>query len=151
MENCTRRDFLKTTAVGAAGLALMSTAVGCAAEGKPDAPAAAAGASQSITAAQYNEKWAFEIPPEPIADEDIAETFEAEVIVVGSGTAGLVAANSLLDQGVDVLLFSASSIPVSRGGSNHAVMSKCKERFGLPADDEMLFEREIINNGMAVD
>jgi fumarate reductase flavoprotein subunit len=170
----TRRDFLKGTAAGIAGITTAGLTFGCA--GKPAAESTEAGTSSAaataetaekttaagemadwqtgtggITSEQYRAKWNFEIPPEPISDEEIAETIEAEVIVVGAGTAGLIAANSALDEGLDVCLITASSIPIYRGGSNHAVMSKTKEKFNLPPDDEMLFEREIINNGMSVD
>ena len=96
-------------------------------------------------------KWSFEIPPDPIPDNQIAETIEAEVIVVGAGTAGLITANSALDKGLDVRLISASSMPIYRGGSNHAVMSKAKKRLGLEAGDSVLFEREIINNEVTAD
>lgn len=150
----TRRDLFKGGAVVAASLAAAGVVgvTGCSPSGGQAAGSGAAqgGATQpGITAAEFNAKWAFEVPPAPI--ENIAEEIEAEVIVVGAGTAGLVCANSLLEEGVDVLLITASTTPISRGGSNHATMSKVKKRFDLPKDDELLFEREIIENGMGVD
>lgn len=161
--NLTRRDFLKGTAAGFVGLTAAGLTTGCssnspaAESSESDAASTAAqmadasSGMEGITSDQYRAKWNFEIPPEPIGDDEISETVEAEVIVVGAGTAGLVTANSALDEGLDVCLITASSIPIFRGGSNHAVMSKVKERFDLEPDDEMLFEREIINNGMSVD
>ncbi|MBR2834459.1 MAG: FAD-binding protein [Coriobacteriales bacterium] len=142
-KNISRHDFLKGTALGAAGVA----AGACV----PMAAPALAETESGMNAEKYLGKWDFEIPPAPIPDSDIAETIEAEVIVVGAGTAGLVAANSAMDEGLDVILISASSMPIYRGGSNHAVMSKCKERLGLPIDDELLFQREMLNNGMNID
>ena len=141
-KNISRRDFLKGTAVGAAGIAAAAYA--------PSVQVHAEGES-GMDSAKYLGKWDFEIPPAPIPEEDIAETIEAEVIVVGAGTAGLVTANSCLDEGLDVLLISASSMPIYRGGSNHAVMSKTKEKYGLEKDDVLLFQREMLNNGMNID
>ncbi len=102
-----------------------------------------------MTAKEYFSKWSFEIPPEPITD--IAETIEAEVVVVGAGTAGLVTANSAADAGADTILISASSIPIGRGGSNHAVYSKAKERLNCPKDPAVDYEKEIRVNGSLVD
>ena len=98
-----RRDFLKgavVTGALAAGGALAGCAPaakeGNAANGTAAVPAEGA-ASEYLTAASATQKWAFEIPPEPITD--IAETVEADVVVVGAGTAGLVTAYSALQQG----------------------------------------------------
>ena len=112
-----RRDFLKG-AVATGALAAGGALAGCApaakegnaANGTAAVPAEGA-ASEYLTAASATQKWAFEIPPEPITD--IAETVEADVVVVGAGTAGLVTAYSALQQGLDVVVVTASSIPIS--------------------------------------
>ena len=122
-----RRDFLKgalaTSALAASGAAL----AGC-------APAQGAGSASSsdakdqgelLTANNYQErKWSFEIPPEPVADDDIAETITHDIVIVGAGMAGLCTAVSAAEKGADVVVFSASTKPISRGGSNHAIGSK---------------------------
>jgi succinate dehydrogenase/fumarate reductase flavoprotein subunit len=147
-----RRGFVfGATALGAGltlGLAGCSQPNGSGAGNTTDG---ALGSSEGMTAGKYLETWSFEIPPAPIAEDEIAETIEADVIVVGAGTSGLVAANSALDHGLNVCLITASSIPVYRGGSNHAIMSKTKRSFNLEPGSELLFEREIICNGMSAD
>ena len=77
------------------------------------------------------EKWAFEIPPEPIPEEDIVETITHDVIVIGSGMSGLCCACSAQHFGADVMLFSAGSKPYARGGSNHAIGSKYQKELGI--------------------
>jgi fumarate reductase flavoprotein subunit len=157
-ENVSRRTFLAS--MGAAGIAVGANLMGCGSE--KDSPLsqstseseqldALTSVQEAMTAEQYKGKWSFEIPPEPIGDDAIVETIETDVVVLGAGTSGLVVANSLLDAGIEVCVVTASSIPIFRGGSNHAVMSKAKKRLGLEADDPTLFDREIIGNGVLVD
>ena len=44
-------------------------------------------------------KWSFEIAPDPIADEDIAEVVEDDIIVVGAGMAGICTAAAAAEVG----------------------------------------------------
>lgn len=136
-----RRTFLKGSAVAGAASAIGMTASAALAEE----------ASRGITADDVTGRWAFEIAPEPIADESIAQTVKADIVVIGSGTSGLVAANSALDEGADVVLISASSIPISRGGSNNAVYSKVMERAGLPRQSIEDYREEMLANYNFID
>ena len=68
------------------------------------------------------------IPEKP----DISCPLEADVVVIGAGTSGLITANSAMDEGLDVVLISASTKPISRGGSNGAAYSKAMRREGYP-------------------
>ena len=104
-----------------------------------------------MNADAYFGKWGFEIPDEPIAEADIAETIEAEIVVVGAGTGGLAAANAAVEEGANVVLLSASSKPISRGGSNHAAYSKAMEAAGIPRNDPAFYEKELQANGARVD
>ena len=142
-----RRDFLKgalaTGALAATGSALAACSPsGGAASGAASA-GSAAGASDVLTADSYQQmKWSFEIPPEPVADADIAETITHDIVVVGAGMAGLCTAVSAAEQGADVIVFSASSKPISRGGSNHAIGSKYQKAKGIDYSPETA--REIV-------
>ena len=76
-----RRGFLSGAALGAVSLGLLG---GCAPKdmvqtGQETAPTAAEG--EVVQTLENPAKWSFEIPPEPVADSDIAETFTADVIV----------------------------------------------------------------------
>ena len=125
----TRRNFLFGAALAGAGVAAAGMA-GCAGEPSGGSGEASSGGTGGSGAAQsgdgmnaetYFGKWAFEIPDAAITD--IAETIEADVVVVGAGTGGLTVANAVAEDGGNVVLISASSKPISRGGSNHATYS----------------------------
>ena len=164
-----RRSFLSGAAAAgvgaAAGLAVASSTKAFADEAEEaEAEAEEAEAETEEAAAEestesssgmngdkYFDKWDFEIPEEGITDDEIAETIEAEIIVVGAGTAGLVTANSAAEEGADVVLISASSAPVARGGSNHAVYSKTMEELGVEPNDISFYEKEMKANGSHVD
>lgn len=145
-----RRDFLKgalaTGALAATGsaLAACSPSGGAASEGSAASAGSASSASSDVlTADGYQQmKWSFEIPPEPVADSDIAETYTHDIVVVGAGMAGLCTAVSAAEQGADVIVFSASSKPISRGGSNHAIGSKYQKAKGIDYSPETA--REIV-------
>lgn len=166
-QGISRRDFLKGAAAGAVSVAAMGVLGGCsssAAETQAttdaapettattDAPvettaapetvaATAAPASESgaLTAAKSLEKWEFEIAPDPIPEDQITETIEDEIIIVGSGMSGLTTAFSAQQSGASVTLFSGSSGPISRGGSNFAANSKVMESFGIEKFDPTQF------------
>ncbi len=84
-------------------------------------------------------KWGFEIAPDPIADSDISETVEDDVIVVGAGMAGICTAAACAERGGSVTLFSASSAPISRGGSNFSAYNKVIEEYGIERLDPVPF------------
>ena len=98
-----------------------------------------------------SEKWGFEIPDEPIAEADIAETIEAEIVVVGAGTGGLAAANAAVEEGANVVLLSASSKPISRAAQT---MPHTRRRWRLRAFRAMtlrFMKKELQANGARVD
>lgn len=156
-----RRDFVKGSAAGMAAVTAGSVLAGCApktastevaASAESGAAAASAAAVDVMNAATAAKKWSFEIPPDPIPDSDIANTIETEIVVVGGGTAGLVTANSAAENGAKVVLITASSIPISRGGSNHAVYSKVMEKAGFkPYDAGVFYKKELSNASYNVD
>lgn len=136
-----RRDFLKAALVASAAATAGAGLAGC--NPKEQGAATEPQSSDTITADVLNQKWSFEIPPEPIAESDIAETIEADVIVVGAGASGLVTANSAAEEGLRIVLVSASEKPVSRGGSNNAVYSKTMQSAGLPRTSVWDIQKEI--------
>lgn len=141
MANISRRAFLKGAAASAAGAAALGVL----------GTAAAAETNDVMTAELAKKQWGFEIPPEPVAQSEIVESFTAQVVVVGAGTAGLMAANSCIDQGLSVILISASSVPCCRGGSNCASYSKAMEAAGIPKVSPWIVQKEIMANYNAVD
>ena len=96
-------------------------------------------------------EYSFETPQDAIPDNRITDIIEAEVVVVGSGTAGLVCANSAVENGLKVILISASSCPVARGGSTHAIDSKLMRGLGIDYDVARNFKQEMDRAGGRID
>ena len=95
--------------------------------------------------------YSFEIPPDAIPDDQVADLIETEVVIVGAGTAGLVCANSAVEHGLKVILISASSCPVARGGSTHAINSKLMRELGIDYDVARNFKQEMDRAGGRID
>ena len=144
-QGISRRDFIKGAAAGAVGLAAAGMLGGCASDNDAKTPeASSAPVNNDVLTADMmaQKKWSFEIAPDPIPDSEIKETIEHDIIVIGSGMAGLCTMCSAMEQGADVLMFSAGSQPYSRGGSNHAVGSKYQKAKGIDYSPEIA--REIV-------
>ncbi len=95
MANISRKDFLKGTAAGALSLAV-----------------AGLGANAFADEAAATE-WSWETYPGDITPDEVVET---DVVVVGCGFAGSVAAVSAAEQGVKVVVVDKASMPSGRGG-----------------------------------
>lgn len=133
-----RRSFVAGAAAAGAAVAGASMAAGAASADEAAAPA-------GVTA---DSKWAFEIAPDPIADDQIAETKQADVVVVGCGMSGMVTAASAAEGGLSAIIVTASEAAVSRGGSNNAIYSKVMEDMGLPKVDADWYRTQyMVNNG----
>ncbi len=84
-------------------------------------------------------KWSFEVAPDPIPESEIAEVVEDDIIVIGGGMSGFCTAASAAEQGASVTLFTASSTPISRGGSNFSAYNKVIEEYGIERLDPVPF------------
>ena len=139
-----RRAFVKGAGASiAAGLmaagATSALAEEAAEESAAEQPAAPSASGEPMTAEAFNNlTWSFEVPPEPVSNDQITQTITDDVIVIGLGLspASLTAA-SILGHGGSCTLFSAGTKAVSRGGSNHAVGSKTQERLGIDYTPEV--------------
>lgn len=152
IKGLSRREFIKAASVGASTLAVGGVLSGC-------APKTAAVVTEQPSASVEQtgstaQKYSFEVPPAPISDSQISNTVETEIVVVGSGTAGLVCANSAVDHGAKVILISASEGNISRGGSNHAMNSKLMQanadKFPIP-DISKTIRTELLANSYNID
>lgn len=104
---------------------------------------AAAAAAAPAIAEEAAGKWSFEIAPEPIADDQVAQTYVADIVVVGAGLAGVVTAVSAAEAGASVILVTASSTAISRGGSNFGLNSVYQQEKGIQLSDDQT--REMIH------
>lgn len=109
-----RRSFLKGTIVSAAGALSVAALGGCAPASKTNNESLSSTGETASTNATAAGRYSFEVAPDPITD--VAEAQEADVVVVGAGTSGLVTALSSLQHGLSVVVVTASEAPVSRGG-----------------------------------
>ena len=113
----TRREFMKGAAAGAAGVAAMSVT------GLPVL------ADEEMEMAA-EPKWSWEVKPDPIPDDEIVETIEAEVVVLGAGTAGVAAACSCAENGLDTIVVEKTELPNGRGGGVGACNSRLNKELG---------------------
>lgn len=92
MTNVSRRNFLKGAAAGSVSAAALSLLGGY-------APAATqAFADEGETALSWK------IAPEPVSEDAITATYEADAIVVGHGHAGITACREIAEEGKKVIL-----------------------------------------------
>ncbi|BAK44756.1 FAD-binding protein [Eggerthella sp. YY7918] len=146
MESISRRSFVS----GAAATGILATfggLAGCA----PQAVDSKANSNSEgiLDANSLEQKWSFEVPPEPISDSDVAETYSAEIVVVGSGLAGMVTAVAAAEDGADVIVVSASSKGISRGGSNFGFGTKAQQAhdISITKDDMRVYMKSQLGQG----
>jgi fumarate reductase flavoprotein subunit len=88
-----RRSFLKGGAVGALSVAAASTVTGCG--GTP---------TQSTSTSSSDTESSWKTAPEEVADSEITNTYDCDVVVVGMGYAGVTAFRELCEEGYNVIL-----------------------------------------------
>ena len=122
----TRRDVLATAAAGAA-----IAAVGVAGTALAEEKQAAGGyvtADAAVTDGTYfgytSEAPSFMTPPDPVADADITETIECDVLVIGAGLAGTSAARSAAEAGAKVVCVEKMPQASCRGAGAGTINSK---------------------------
>jgi fumarate reductase flavoprotein subunit len=114
--NVSRRSFVKGTA---AGLGTAAVAANILAAGQSPKPAP---------------KYSFETPPPPIPSRDIKSTVSTDVVVVGAGISGLMAALSSAEAGASVTQIEKIPTFSARGGDNTALNSRLHEKLGIHVD-----------------
>jgi succinate dehydrogenase/fumarate reductase flavoprotein subunit len=135
MKNFDRRDFIKGT-LAAGALAAGGVLVGCTSEpGGTQPPSDGSTGEGSGTPVAEKSSYTFETPPAPIAESDIVETIESDVVVVGGGAAGFVAANVAAERGAQVTLISKAAQPEAHGGDFFGANTKAMKAAGIPEFD----------------
>lgn len=135
--NVNRRNFLKgalaTGAIAAAGSAL----AGCGAQ-----PTESGAGSNTSEFGTFDKNGvytpSFLIAPEPVDESLIAEEFEADVVVVGMGLAGICAARSALEEGASVFCLEKGNEYHLHSHQITAINSKIAKDQGVEFSDEQL-------------
>jgi succinate dehydrogenase/fumarate reductase flavoprotein subunit len=105
-----RRGFLKSTAIGAVGLASVGILSACTPAETPSGSDTPSGSGSNATASQTAGGQAYGViaagdwlgEPPTINSSSIAETIEADVVVVGGGHSGTLAALGAIEEGASV-------------------------------------------------
>ncbi len=121
-----RRDFIKGAAIGAVGVASAGLLGACAASSAPDADAQKTPESTPQ-------------PPEAtpaVNEEEIKWDYEADVVVIGSGGAGLPAALKAMEDGASVIIVEANwdvggHAAVSGGNLHSGCGTEIQKRYGI--------------------
>ena len=140
MKEISRRKFLK----GAAGVGVSAAAAGLMggmafASGDPDAVTAATASASGDPSRGSGESVPVELPdflttPDPIPDSEITSTVTADVIVVGCGLAGLMAARSAAELGASVAVIEKSTSYNYRSGQYGICGSTLQKERGMLFD-----------------
>ena len=120
-----RRDFVKKGAVATTGLIAAGglALAGC----TPSGAAAQPTTSNSKDVSTY----AWENRPDPISEDEISETVEADIVIVGAGTAGVVAAHSAAEAGAKVILLEKTDSISARGHDVGCIGTKLHKEAGV--------------------
>jgi fumarate reductase flavoprotein subunit len=126
MENTgiARRSFLKgALTVGAVGAVSAITGCSSGASGSTESPSSGTSAPQTEQPSQAQNAW--EVKPEPITDT--VDTKTADIVVVGAGVAGLVAAAKAAELG---------SVIIVEKGSTVATVRECEWAFNAKVQND---------------
>lgn len=133
-----RRDFIAGGAGALAAAGLMGLA-GCSnapkTEGSGDAGSASASGDGSKLVVN-----SWQNPPEPIPADQIVETVDCDVLIIGAGTAGVVAAQSAAEAGANTVLIEKCSEFSARGHDVGVVNAKIQQDAGVTFDKALMRE-----------
>lgn len=137
-----RREFLKGTAAGALGLTTMGLLAGCAkgnetntaAETTPSATATPSQgtASETVVSTSGNPAWLGDAPE--VSDSDITNTWETDLLIVGAGNGGMIAAAKASDLGLDFRIVEQNTVVGDTRGWYGAINSSDCLAAGLEVD-----------------
>lgn len=78
--------------------------------------------------------WSWETEPDPIPEREIAETLEADVLIIGGGVSGLAAGARLTQKGYSVIIVDRYKNLLGRAGHVGVLDSSVMRRLGVSID-----------------
>lgn len=135
-----RRDFLKG-AVSVGALAGVGALVGCG--GAPQG--ATSGNTKSPSTGESSPSW--EVIPEPIAESEIAETVDTEVLIIGAGMSGMAAFMYAAEAGANAVIIEKLETYSGRGLDFAAIDTKVQKAAGVSIDKGKLVDDLIKSSG----
>lgn len=136
MKGLTRRSFLKGAVAGGATMAVGAGLAACA----PAQQGASAGTGTGAQAPSDATRWSWSTAPAPIAESDFAETYDADVCIVGLGAAGAPAAMYAALHGLNTVVLQKGNKAISNGWCANAINNKqWLESGGAPFDTGELY------------
>jgi len=133
----TRRSFITGGLAAGAAIAGSAALGGCSPSDSSGATVKSSASSAVLDSSSLEAKWSFEVPDEAIADDKIADTVEADIIIVGAGPSGMTCALSALDAGVEsVIILEKDSTFNALGGSMHAFNTRLAKELGFESTSD---------------
>ena len=130
-----RRDLLKTGAIAGAGIAAASAIATSAVAEEVEKQAAAGVVTADASIADVSaygftsEAPSFMTPPEAIAESEIVETMDCDVLVIGAGLAGCATACTAAEGGAKVIVVEKTEQIQERGAGAGTINSEFAKSF----------------------
>lgn len=136
-----RRNFLKGAALAGVGATAAGALAACSPKSAEETATAQAEPSTPNSSTAQGQSWLGEAPE--ISDADIAETIETELLVVGGGQSGVLAARKAAELGMKVVVMEMQ--PESTWVPNGCDMGTVNSRTYLDTGAEPLDEMQVMN------
>jgi fumarate reductase flavoprotein subunit len=132
-----RRTFIKSAALAGAGAAAAAVALSGCTPSQPtgeEGTGATGGSTPSGTTSTGEDLGSSIAVMTAIPDSDITETIEVDVVVIGGGIAGAVAAATAVEEGKNVATLQKADVAISNGAGAAAWNSKMLRELGIEFD-----------------
>lgn len=147
MSMVSRRRFLQAGGFFG-GAALIGGLAACAPQSDTSSDAVSlSGTGASGDVSQASDSFA---KPDPIDESQITSTEEADIVIVGIGTAGLTCAVKAAQGGSSVIMIAKDAEPSAQGGSNFAINTRLTRELGVDIDVETALRHSMQTQGYQV-
>ncbi len=139
-KDLTRRSFLKGSAITAAAAAAMGT-LGACSSGTQTASTGETSSDVSVAEDNISNQVSFLHAPARIPDDEIVDTVDADIVVVGAGIGGLYAALGGVEAGGKVIVLEKGTVSRTGGSDIAAFGSSVQKDLGIDLDIQEMLRR----------